>query len=134
MKPEEAKQDRTAIFTIGYGNRTVTGLIAVLRQYEIRYLVDVRSQPYSRFKPEFSKEEFGRRLKENGIEYVFLGDKLGGRPRDESCYTNGKVDYEKCRMKPFYTEGIARLRTAWDKQLHIVLMCSEGKPNAIAAN
>jgi uncharacterized protein (DUF488 family) len=57
-----------------------------------------------------------------------MGNTLGGRPDDETCYTDGKVDYEKVKQKPFYQQGIARLRTAWDKRLSVVLMCSEGKP------
>ncbi len=41
---------------------------------------------------------------------------------------DGKVDYSKIKGKEFYTRGIGRLRQAWQNQLHVVLMCSEGKP------
>lgn len=116
------------IYTIGYGSRTLREFISILHQYSIGFLVDVRSRPYSSFKPEFSKDALGCQLDQNGIKYVFLGDKLGGQPDDCTCYTEGKVDYDKIREKPFYDEGIARLRIAWQKQLHIALMCSEGKP------
>jgi uncharacterized protein (DUF488 family) len=119
---------KTPIFTVGYSSRTVNEVIAILQQHALRFLIDVRSHPYSRFKPEFSRKQLEDRLKQCSIQYVFLGDKLGGRPEDESCYTNGKVDYKKCREKHFYHEGIARLRTAWQKDLRVVLMCSEAKP------
>jgi uncharacterized protein (DUF488 family) len=120
--------DRASIFTIGYGNRTLEEFVALLQRHAIRFVIDVRSRPYSRFKPEFSKDPLEERLKQHGFQYVFLGDKLGGQPDDEACYTNGKVDYEKCREQTFFREGIARLHTAWEKNLRIALMCSEGRP------
>jgi uncharacterized protein (DUF488 family) len=116
------------IYTIGYGSRTVEEFIAVLQQHEIQFLVDIRSHPYSRFKPEFSREALERRLKECGIRYVFMGDTLGGQPDDSSCYVNGKVDYAKLREKAFFQKGIAQLHTVWKRQLRVALMCSEAKP------
>ena len=59
---------------------------------------------------------------------MFLGDVLGGRPKDPSCYVDGKVDYARCCEADWYKHGISRLKTAWDKQLRVALMCSEGKP------
>ena len=54
---------------------------------------------------------------------------LGGQPDDRECYDeDDKVDYDKIRDKPFYQEGIGRLRQVWQNQLRVVLMCSEGKP------
>ncbi|MHB8598169.1 MAG: DUF488 family protein [Ktedonobacteraceae bacterium] len=38
------------------------------------------------------------------------------------------VAYKKVREKAFFREGISRIHTAWDKQLPVVLMCSELKP------
>lgn len=120
--------DQAPIFTIGYGNRSLEEFISLLQKHDIHFLIDIRSHPYSRFKPEFSRESLEERLKLYHIRYVFLGDKLGGRPDDEACYTNGRVDYEKCRKQPWYREGIARLQTAWKKNLRVAIMCSEAKP------
>lgn len=117
------------IFTIGYGARDIDTLIDLLKTYEIGYLVDVRSKPYSRFKPEFSKSPLEQALTANGVRYVFMGDALGGQPDDPSCYdAAGKVDYEKCRLRPQFQAGIERLQAAQEKQLRVTLMCSEGKP------
>ena len=87
------------LHTIGYGARTLDQLIAVLKAHRIEYLLDVRSAPYSKFKPEFSKEALEAALKNHGLRYVFMGDTLGGQPRDPACYTEGKVDYEKVRKR-----------------------------------
>jgi uncharacterized protein (DUF488 family) len=117
------------IYTIGYGARSVEELVALLQEHQIAYLIDIRSQPYSRYKPEYSKEPLEGRLRREGVRYVFMGDSLGGRPADEGAYDgDGKVDYEKVRELVAYREGIDRLRQAWEQDLGVVLMCSEGKP------
>ena len=118
----------TPIYTIGYGAREIEAFLAALQANQIEYLIDVRSSPYSRFKPEFSKKALQTFLEENEVRYLFMGDTLGGQPDDETCYTDGKVDYAKLAQKSFYRAGIKRLHTASGKDLHVVLMCSEGKP------
>lgn len=128
----EQSQERPPIYTIGYGNRAMSDFLKLLHDYDIHYLVDLRSKPYSRFKPEFSQRELEQHLKQAGIRYLFMGDTLGGRPDDSDCYLDGnmksKVDYTKLRAKPFFQEGIERIHTAWEKQLRVVLMCSELRP------
>ena len=119
---------RIPIYTIGYGSRSIEALIELLHAHQIAYLIDVRSAPYSRYKPEFSKAPLANTLEQHGIRYVFMGDTLGGRPEDNTCYVNGKVDYEKVKATESYQRGIQRLRTAFSQQHSIVLMCSEGKP------
>ena len=52
----EKLQDPIPIYTIGYGSRSIEQFIEVLQHHKIAYLIDVRSTPYSRYKPEFSKE------------------------------------------------------------------------------
>lgn len=116
------------IYTIGYGNRSMEQFVEILQKYQIAFVIDVRSQPYSRFNQQFSKDNLEKYLKLCDMRYVFMGDALGGRPKDETCYVNGKVDYSILSAKVFYQEGIVRLRTAWEKQLRVVVMCSELKP------
>jgi len=116
------------LYTIGYGNRSIEEFIELLHRYAIEFLIDVRSQPYSRHSPAYSKDALEKSLQQNTIRYVFMGDVLGGRPKDEACYVDGKVDYARVREMPFYQQGIGRLRTAWEKQLHVALMCAEAKP------
>lgn len=116
------------LYTIGYGERTLDEFVAVLRRYEIQYLVDVRSAPYSRFKPEFGKESLEQALAGAGIRYLFFGSQLGGRPDDPECYVDGKVDYDRVKARPFYRQGIERVQNAQRQRLRVALMCSEGKP------
>lgn len=117
------------IYTVGYGSRSIDEFIDVLQEHEIAYLIDVRSAPYSRYKPEFSKEALEAELQRRGIRYVFMGETLGGRPDDEDCYDmDGKVDYTKLKLTESYLSGIQRLQAAFDQQQRVALMCSEGKP------
>lgn len=117
------------IYTIGYGNRSITDFIELLKRYGIQYLVDVRSQPYSRYNPDFSKDALERHLKRYHIRYIFMGDTLGGRPEDSSSRTDDNgVDYALLYKKDFYQRGIDRLYMAWKKELLTAIMCSELKP------
>ena len=121
--------DTNPVYTIGYGGREVDEFIATLRRYGIAFLIDVRSQPYSRYKPDFSKEQLEAHLQRAGIRYVFMGDSLGGRPDNPACYTSsGKVDYAKINEQDFYRQGIDRLMKAQSQGLAVSIMCSEGKP------
>jgi uncharacterized protein (DUF488 family) len=107
----------------------MTAFVAVLKAHEIGYLIDVRSAPYSKFKPEFSRNALEAALKEHDIRYLYMGEQLGGQPKDADCYdADGKVRYEQVAEKDFYRVGIARLEKAFRQGLRVVLMCSEGKP------
>jgi uncharacterized protein (DUF488 family) len=116
------------IYTIGHGGRTTDELLDLLRKVEVQFVIDVRSAPYSRYQPEFSREPLEGLLAHHGLKYVFMGDDLGGRPKDPDCYTDGKVDYSKCRTKEFFRRGIERIRNAYNQGLRLCLLCSEGKP------
>jgi uncharacterized protein (DUF488 family) len=68
------------IHTIGHSDHDTAAFIALLRQHDITLVADVRSQPYSRWTPQFNREILARDLEEAGVAYVHLGDALGGRP------------------------------------------------------
>lgn len=120
--------EATPVYTIGYGARTLEEFIGALKTNQIEYVIDVRTAPYSKFKPEFSREMLQHHLERAGIRYVFMGDTLGGMPKEECCWTDGKVDYEKVRVQPFFRTGIERVQQAVQKQHRMALMCSEGRP------
>lgn len=117
------------LYTIGHGNRPIGILLDLLEGYSIRYLADVRSRPYSRYNPQFNREALAASLEARGMTYVYLGDALGGHPADPSCYTDGKVDYALVATKDFYRQGIARLHTAYNKDVALAIMCAESKPS-----
>jgi uncharacterized protein (DUF488 family) len=116
------------LYTIGYGSRTLDEFVAALRAHQLDYVIDVRSAPYSRFKPEFSRATLEAALRRHGVRYVFMGDLLGGQPNDPDCYLEGKVDYDQVRTRPYFLAGLQKLKVAWDQRLRAVLMCSEERP------
>jgi uncharacterized protein (DUF488 family) len=117
------------IFTIGHGTRPINELLGLLKKYDIDHLADVRSQPYSKFNPQYNRESLHRSLNQADIKYIYLGDTLGGRPQDPSCHdTTGRIDYNLVRQKDFFKKGIERLRSAHHKAIKVALLCSERKP------
>jgi uncharacterized protein (DUF488 family) len=116
------------VFTIGYGSRSREAFLAALSRRQIGYLIDVRSNPRSNYRPEFSKDQLKEFLENAGISYVPMGDALGGRPSDPSCYREGHVIYDEVRERRFFKIGIRRIQTALRRNLRVCLMCSEGKP------
>jgi len=123
------QDDGPALLTIGYGNqRSFDDFVAILLNYGVNYLVDVRTKPFSKYRPEFSQDPLATNLKRNGIAYVMLGGSLGGRPHDPACYTDGKVDYCKVREREWFIEGLTRLETGWREGHRITIMCAEAAP------
>lgn len=119
---------QAAVYTVGYGGRSIEAFVGVLLANQIGWLVDVRSAPYSRFKPEFSKDALEEELVRRGLRYVFMGDQLGGRPDDPTCYVDGKVDYQRVKEREAYQAGIERVQRALARGVRFAIMCSEGKP------
>jgi uncharacterized protein (DUF488 family) len=120
--------DPQPVFTIGYGNRSIDDFLAILELNGIECLVDVRSAPYSKYSPAFTKEALEAALDAKGIRYLFAGKELGGRPDDAGCYSDGKVDYDKVRTKEFYREGLDQIRRMHQRRDCIAVMCSELRP------
>ena len=77
------------VLTIGHSNHTLGFFIELLRRHRVTALADVRSAPYSRFNPEFNRGALADSLKGNGIDYVYLGDALGGRSDDPAATRTG---------------------------------------------
>ena len=120
--------EKSTLFSIGHGNKSIDAFIEELKYFDIGYLIDIRSKPYSKYSSQFNQNDLKLALANKGITYTFMGDVLGGLPEDSSCYTNGHVDYEKLKNKDFFIEGLQRLIIANNKKIKVAIMCSESKP------
>ena len=119
----------TSLHSTGHGNKKIEDFIAELESFDIQYLIDIRSKPFSKWNPEFNQGVLKEELKRHGIVYVFMGDTLGGLPNDRSCYdSEGKVVYDLIKEKDFFKKGLERLLTAHEKGVKVAMMCSESKP------
>ncbi len=116
------------IYTIGHSKHPIDRFIALLQQHGIDALADVRSTPFSRFNPQFNKEKLTAALAAAGIRYVFLGEELGARSKDPSCYDeSGRVSYAKLASTDLFRRGLERLLTGV-RDHRIAIMCAEREP------
>lgn len=118
------------IYTIGHSNVEVDEILKPLERYGVEVVLDVRSSPYSRFAPQFNREDLAERLHTEGIEYVYAGQYLGGRPKDPSCYDqddDSKVLYREIEKKEWYQRAIDQLiQLASEKWT--AFLCAEEDP------
>lgn len=115
------------LFTIGHSTHTVAEFLALLRQHGISAVGDVRSRPYSRQNPHFNREEMERFLRQAGIAYMFLGNELGARSQDPSCYEQGRVRYDLLARTELFQRGLVRVREGMERY-RLALMCAEKEP------
>jgi len=100
----------------------------LLERQKVTALCDVRSMPYSARNPQFNREVLKKVLKSHNIEYVFLGEELGARPKDPSCYVDGKAIYQKITASPLFKKGLERVKLGLQKNYVLALMCAEKDP------
>ena len=121
-------REPATIWSIGHSNHELPKFVGLLRGAGVEVIADVRSQPYSRFNPQFNRETLRAALLESGIDYVFLGDELGGRPPEADCYdADGHVLYGKLAETDRFRDGLHRL-VSGSQDFRVAMMCSEGDP------
>jgi uncharacterized protein (DUF488 family) len=115
-------------YTIGHSSHRSDHFVQLLQQHRIEVLVDTRSAPYSRYSPQFDREALRELVAAAGIKYLYLGDVIGGRPRDENHYDeHGRARYAKMGKDEEFLEAIARLEYG-AAEFRVALMCSEEDP------
>ena len=115
------------LFSIGHSTHTVETFVSFLKRYGVAEVADVRSTPYSRFNPQFNRDSLADSLASHGIEYVFLGRELGGRPDDPACYENGRVRYDRVAATPAFQRGLDRVMQDAGAR-GVAIMCAEKEP------
>lgn len=116
------------LVSVGHSNHPPERLRDLLRNAGITAVADVRSSPFSRRLPQFNRPELERTLRGWDIAYAFLGDLLGGRPRDLSLYdAEGRADYERMRATPAVQRGLDRLLQGLEEH-RVAMLCAEEDP------
>jgi len=150
------------IYTVGYtlfqqGNTiNVNNLFDTLKKYDINFLVDVRSVPFSKQYPQCNADNMKIAGKHFGIPYMNMpeiGAKASSQQevfskasdiffeqeifpiaksyRPEKTELLGSeeiVDFRKFRNDEYFIRGLKRIEDAYDKNFTLCLMCSEKKP------
>lgn len=118
----------STIFTVGHGLLPLDALLANLSRHEVAAVIDVRSQPFSGRAPHFNKENLRVALEGVGINYVWMGRALGGRPPAQLRTFTGAPDYERMVREPETVAALDKLVDAGSRR-RIALLCSEARPN-----
>ena len=78
----------SAIYTIGHSTHPSEEFLGLLRRHGIETVADVRRYPSSRRLPHFNAGALAASLEAAEIEYIQLGDALGGRRKPHPDTTN----------------------------------------------
>jgi len=107
----------TVVYTVGHSNRTYKEFIDILKAYNIGLLVDVRRFPKSRVVEWSESSKLRKILEDEGIEYIWLGDLLGG-------FREG--GYKAYMETEDYKKGLEKLREAIKRsEKPVAIMCRE---------
>jgi uncharacterized protein (DUF488 family) len=115
------------IYTIGHSTHPIERFVELLQRHGIGVLADVRSTPFSRFNPQFNRASLAHSLGSAGIRYEFMGEELGARSSDPSCFENGRVSYARLAATPLFQRGLAHLREMARTE-RVAMMCAEREP------
>lgn len=120
-------ETETIVWTVGHSTHSYERFLKLLRSARITAIADVRTSPYSRHFPQFSRDTLKDELRMDGIAYSFLGTELGGRPMGKQYYCEGVADYERMAESLEFQRGIKRVLDG-ARKYRIALMCSEHDP------
>ncbi len=123
----EGAGERVVVYSIGHSNHPIARFLGLLQAQAIEVLVDVRSAPYSRHAPQFSREALEPAVSAAGMRYLYLGRELGGRPQGEQYYDGENVVYERVAATDAFRAGLDRLRRG-AARYRVAVMCSEEDP------
>jgi uncharacterized protein (DUF488 family) len=101
----------------------------LLLRHGIEVVADVRTNPYSRFNPQFNRETLQANLERHGINYRFMGDTLGARTDDPRCLVDGVMQYDLLAKTETFRAGLAEVAEMAAGR-RVALMCAEKEPLA----
>ncbi|WP_322481041.1 DUF488 domain-containing protein [Thermogemmatispora sp.] len=123
--------EEACLFTLGYEGLSLDAYLSLLLSHEVRVLVDVRRNPFSR-KFGFARARLAQALYEVGIAYLHLP--ALGVPSDlrreletEEAYRALFAHYV-ADLLPRETESLARLATLIAERKRVALTCFEADP------
>lgn len=126
------------VYSIGHSNHTISQFCNLLHDHKIDYLIDIRSVPFSRYYPQFNQKPLMEVMEKENIQYIFLGNELGGRIKDTTCYKNDSIptikngyamflNYDVIKAKEWFTVGIQKIYSLVENGT-CAIMCSEENP------
>jgi len=123
---------RNVFFTVGHATRPIESFAGLLRQAEVRTVIDVRTMPRSRANPQFNHDVLSRSLGPFGIEYQHIPELGGmrGKQKDVPFAVNAFWENRSFHNYADYAMG-AEFRSGLQKLLILggdrqcAIMCAE---------
>ena len=115
---DRARAVSTLVYSIGHSSRPAESFLGLLRHYDIACVVDVRRYPGSRRHPHFNRGTLETSLNDAHIEYVHLGESLGGY-RD--------IDYQEYQESDAFAAGLVEIEKH-AARTRCAFMCAEKVP------
>nr|WP_294849124.1 DUF488 domain-containing protein [uncultured Sphingomonas sp.] len=120
------------IFTVGHSTLPIERFIALMNDYEVRQVADVRTVPRSRFNPQYNADALAESLPLHQIQYVPM-PALGGLRHSHVGSPNGGWRNKSFRGYADYMQTDA-FQTAVDqliamgREKRTAIMCAEAVP------
>ncbi|MHC1789204.1 DUF488 domain-containing protein [Solidesulfovibrio sp.] len=108
---------RAPIYTIGHSGLERVTFLSLLACHGVNMVIDVRTHPTSRYMPQFSKDALTASLRLWGVQYVYQGRELGGRPHGSPI-----------ALAVSFSRGLDAVMDAWRQAWRLALLCGEEDP------
>jgi uncharacterized protein (DUF488 family) len=120
------------IYTIGHSNRPIDEFIQLLRIFEIKLVVDIRTIPRSRHNPQYGQIALQASLESAGVGYTYLKNLGGLRHGNPNSVNMGWRNesfraYADYMQTPAFNTAIAELIRLAEK-VPTAIMCAEAVP------
>ena len=108
------------LLSVGHSNKNLEEFVELCRTAGVEAIADIRRFPRSRRYPHFARQHLQRTLPEQRINYIWLGNELGG-------FREGS--YEAWMSSDEFIRGIEELERQAETRT-IAFMCAEGDPSS----
>jgi len=131
LRAETMLETDNRVYTIGHSNRSLEDFLALLKEFDIQALADIRSQPGSLKFPHFNLENLETVLPAHGVRYIWL-PKLGGRRRARKGFdspntglsSQGFRSYADYMCEEDFRQGVGKLLSVASES-RTAYMCAE---------
>ncbi len=117
------------IYTIGYSCFKIDDFVSVLKSYKISTLIDVRSNPNSKFYEDYNQKNLEKILAENGFIYRNYNKEFGARQENRKYYKKGYLDFSEYAKSDAFLDGISKIEAGIHSDFTFVFMCAEKDPS-----
>lgn len=118
------------LYTIGHSQHSLEKFLNMLKTYDINYVLDIRSIPFSRYAPQFNRDQLKNFLQGYSINYANMAIAFGARQNNKNLYTiENYLDFEKVRNTAQFKQAFDNVLKGLNEGNKIAFMCTEKNPS-----